>query len=123
MNGSRIIALHKGRYFLTDCGLQIDTGAFIKGIEYATGTISKSIGKPNKDFFSIAIESFKCKPNEIAMIGDDLVNDIYGAQKNDIIGILVKTGKFMSSDLKKNDIIPDYIIDSIKDLESLLNVK
>ena len=105
---------------MTNAGLQIDTGAFIKGIDYATGVVSKSIGKPNKDFFRIAIESLQCNPNKIAMVGDDLINDIYGAQKNDIIGILVKTGKFMSSDLKKFDVIPNYIINSIKDLKKFI---
>ena len=33
LNGSKILALHKGKYFKTSLGMQIDSGAFIKGIE------------------------------------------------------------------------------------------
>ena len=48
INGSKVIALHKGRYFQVKSGLQIDSGAFIKGIEYAA---SNSYRLTVKKFF------------------------------------------------------------------------
>ena len=35
--------------------MQIDSGAFIKGIEYASSTESIVVGKPEKDFFNSLI--------------------------------------------------------------------
>ena len=54
LNGSKMIALHKGRYFQTDNGLQIDAGAFITGLEHATKTQAHIIGKPSQSFFELA---------------------------------------------------------------------
>ena len=39
------------------------------------------MGKPSKEFYSIAIESLKLKPEDIVMIGDDINSDVGGAQK------------------------------------------
>ena len=51
LNGSKIIALHKGRYFQTDDGLAIDAGAFVAGLEYVTQQQALVIGKPTTSFF------------------------------------------------------------------------
>lgn len=56
------------------------------------------------------------KKVEIAMVGDDLINDIQGAQQIGIYSILTKTGKFSQNILNKSNITPDLIINSIKDL-------
>ena len=45
--------------------------------------------KPNKNKYEKIMSKFKYKPNEIAAIGDQLITDIYGANKLDIISILV----------------------------------
>ena len=58
MNGSKLLALHKGRYFQTETGLQIDSGAFIKAIEYATSSESIVVGKPSTAFFDLALKEF-----------------------------------------------------------------
>jgi len=120
MDGSRILALHKGRYFLTDSGLQIDSGAFIKAIEYATSSESIVVGKPTLEFFNLALKGFKMKRENIAMIGDDLINDIQGAQFSGLKGILTKTGKYDQNIVKSSSIKPDLIIDSIANLVHLI---
>ena len=38
MNGATLIAIHKNRFWQTDAGLQMDIGAFIAGLEYASNT-------------------------------------------------------------------------------------
>jgi ribonucleotide monophosphatase NagD (HAD superfamily) len=53
-----------------------------------------------------------------AMIGDDIVNDVLGAQAAGMSGVLVRTGKYMESDLQKGE--PDHVIGSIGDLVELL---
>ena len=54
------------------------------------------------------------------MIGDDLYNDIYGAQRLNIKGILVKTGKYRSENIQDYGIAPDGIINSIGDIAKIL---
>jgi len=120
-NGSKIIALHKGRYYQTEAGLQIDSGAFIQGLEYATESKSTVIGKPKKDFFDLAIKDLGISKKNVAMVGDDLVNDIQGAKDSGILSILVKTGKFRQEILNNSTIIPDYLINSIHELPIIYN--
>ena len=118
ITGSKIIALHKGRYFQVSDGLQIDSGAFIKAIEYATFTDSEVIGKPEKAFFQLAIDDIGVSPNNLMMVGDDIVNDIDGAQQLGLKGVLVKTGKYREKLINSSSIKPDYIINSVADLSA-----
>ena len=53
-----------------------------------------------------------------AMVGDDIVNDVLGAQAVGLTGVLVRTGKFLESDLAKGR--PDHVLDSVADLPTLL---
>ena len=114
-----MLALHKGKYFKTSLGMQIDSGAFIKGIEYASSTESLVIGKPEKDFFNIAVKDIGIQKENLVMIGDDITNDIYGAQKSGIQSILVKTGKYREDLIEKSNIKPDLIINSIDEIIQL----
>jgi len=120
MNGSEILALHKGRYWQTEKGLTLDIGAFITGLEYATGTTATVVGKPSEDFFRIAVEDMGLKPEKTAMVGDDIVSDIGGAQLAGLKGVLVKTGKYRTEIADKSSVSPDLIIDSITALRQLL---
>ena len=63
----------------------------------------------------------KLMPEDVVMIGDDLVNDIYGAQESKIFGILVKTGKYHPGMLESTHIKPDGIINSIGEIEKYIN--
>ena len=119
MNGSNLIALHKGRFWLTEEGLQMDIGAFIAGLEYVTGKQAIVLGKPSKEFFLTAINGLNVLPENIAMVGDDINNDVSGAQALGMYGILVKTGKYKEEYIKASKVNPDLIIDSVKDIIKL----
>jgi HAD superfamily hydrolase (TIGR01458 family) len=116
MNGSELIALHKGRFWMTNDGLQMDIGAFISGLEYVTGKKAIVLGKPSKEFFLSAIRELNLPFDKVAMVGDDIDNDIVGAQALGMFGILVKTGKYRDEYINTSKIKPDLIIDSINDL-------
>ncbi len=120
MAGARLLALHKGKFFQVHNGLDMDIGAIVAGLEYVTGQKAISLGKPNREFFQMALDDLGMEPKEVVMVGDDLVNDIGGAQAMGIKSVLVKTGKYRAELLEKSDIIPDAIIDSIAELEVLL---
>ena len=120
MAGANILALHVGKYYKTDTGFKLDAGAFVKAIEYSTGKKAIVVGKPNTLFFQEALHDLKLTQNDVLMIGDDLYNDIYGAQRLNIKGILVKTGKYSPENIQDSTIAPDGIIDSIGDIAKIL---
>lgn len=120
LEGSQILALHKGRYFQTDKGLTIDSGAFVAGIEYVTQQKAVVIGKPTASFFELAASEFGYLPHEITMVGDDLINDVQGAQQMGYNTVLVKTGKYREKIFEASSIRPDYLIDSIEGLQEIL---
>lgn len=119
MNGSKMLALHKGRFWQTESGLTLDIGAFVIGLEHATGQKAVSIGKPSETFFKIALDDIGLDANDAIMIGDDLTNDIMGAQNAGIKAMLVKTGKFRQEILDSSDTKPDLVIESVAELEKL----
>lgn len=120
MEGAKLLALHKGKYFQVIDGLDMDIGAIVAGLEFASGKTAVTLGKPSKEFFQAALDDLGYSANEVTMVGDDLINDIGGAQRLGIKSILVKTGKYRKEILKKSDIVPDAIIGSIAELETLL---
>ena len=52
------------------------------------------IGKPSPAFFNSALEDLQATPAEAVMVGDDVLNDVGGAQGCGLTGILVRTGKY-----------------------------
>ena len=114
--GAKLIALHKGTYFQSQNHLMMDSGAFVAGLEHSTQTNAIIVGKPQSAFFELAAQDFEFKANEIAMVGDDLINDIQGAQNMGYITFLVKTGKFRSTIYKSSSIRPNHLIKSINEL-------
>jgi HAD superfamily hydrolase (TIGR01458 family) len=113
INGAEMVALHKGRYWETENGLQVDIGAFVAGLEYVTGKTASVIGKPSESFFHLALDDLGLHAEQVAMVGDDLLSDIGGAQAVGMKGILVKTGKYREEFVADSDIKPDLVIESV----------
>lgn len=120
MDGAALIGMHRNMYWRTKEGLQLDGGAFIVGLEEATGRKAVICGKPSPMFFHEAVRMVGTPLERTAMVGDDIVNDVLGAQASGLVGILVRTGKFMPTDLEPPSNKPDHVIDSIADLAGLL---
>ncbi|UEC43734.1 MAG: Haloacid dehalogenase [Methanothrix sp.] len=116
MAGARIMALEKDRYWMAADGLSLSAGPFVAALEYATGAVAEVVGKPSRDFFEIALADLRALPEETAMIGDDIITDVGGAQKAEMTGILVRTGKYREDLADRSTVIPDMIIESISEL-------
>lgn len=121
MQGTKLIAIHKNRFWQTEHGLQMDIGGFIDALEYASGVKAMIIGKPSPDFFQIALDDIGLNPTEVAIVGDDIDVDIGGGQQAGLKGILVKTGKYRQS-YAAATVKPDFIIDSVVDLPGMLGI-
>ena len=122
MDGSKMVAMHKNRYWLAADGLKMDWGAFVSSLEYASGKSAVIIGKPNPNIFKLASRKWGSPYNSIYMVGDDIDADICGAQNAGMKSILVKTGKYREDALSRSVIKPDVIIKSIADLPDLFKL-
>jgi HAD superfamily hydrolase (TIGR01458 family) len=118
--GASLIGMHRNLYWRTSAGLQLDGGAYIAALEEATGTRATICGKPDPAYFEAALQLLGIPAKRAAMVGDDLVNDVLGAQAAGITGVLVRTGKYRPVDLELSDGSPDRVIDAFADLPALL---
>lgn len=110
-----LVALGLTRYWRAEDGLRLDTGPFVRALEYAAGRAAVVLGKPDPAFYATAVEDLGLSAHEVVMVGDDIRADIDGAQRAGLTGVLVRTGKFSPSDLS-SDVSPGAILDSIADL-------
>lgn len=114
MGGAALAALSRDRYWLHEGRLALDAGAFVAGLEYATGRAAEVAGKPSPAFFGGAVASLGgATPGGVAMVGDDLWSDVQGAQRAGLQGWLVRTGKFRPEALEGSEVVPDRVLDSI----------
>ncbi|HEX5439165.1 MAG TPA: HAD-IIA family hydrolase [Gemmatimonadaceae bacterium] len=120
MDGARLVALQKNRYWLTPEGLALDAGPFVAALEYATGRDAVVVGKPSAAFFELAAASLGIDPARIAVVGDDVETDVAGAQAAGMTGVLVRTGKFREDTLRNSPIQPDAVLPSIAHVLELL---
>lgn len=120
MGGARLVAMHRNLYWRTDDGLQLDTGAFLAGLEHAAGVTAEITGKPAAAFFAAALAAVGAEPGAALMVGDDIESDVLAAQRGGITGVLVKTGKYLPQTHQAAPGAPDYVIESIADLPALL---
>lgn len=120
MGGAELIALERDRYWMADDGMALSAGPFVTALEFATGKKATVVGKPSKAFFGLALQDMGLRPDQVAMIGDDIVTDIGGAQDAGIRGVLVRTGKFREWDLTQEGIKPWKTISSIAGIREIL---
>ena len=120
MNGATLLAMHTNMYWRTANGLQLDSGPFVRALEIATGKQAVVLGKPDRAFFEQALLSMDVPAQETLMVGDDIENDVAGAQHAGIRGVLVYTGKHKADSPLLQTIHPDAALPSIADLPEYL---
>jgi HAD superfamily hydrolase (TIGR01458 family) len=116
LDGAKILALEMDRYWMESDGLVLSTGPFVAALEYATGKKAELMGKPSRQFFELALKDLGKRPEEAAMIGDDILTDVHGAQEMGMKGILVKTGKYRADLAARSGVKPDLELESLAEL-------
>src|SRR5260370_21371086 len=81
MDAAVLLATHTNLYWRTNEGLQLDRRPFVYALGLATGQHATALGKPNRAFFEQALLTIGIQPHEAVMVGDDIENDIGGAQR------------------------------------------
>ena len=74
--GAELYRLHKNRWWQTSRGPLLDAGAFVAGLEYATGVEAVVLGKPSPPYFAAALEALGAEPERTWLVGDDVESDV-----------------------------------------------
>jgi HAD superfamily hydrolase (TIGR01458 family) len=125
--GARFVAMHKNRWWITPEGIRIDSGAYVAALEFGTERRALVTGKPARTFFAEGVRLVSglagrdIPAREVAMVGDDLWNDIRGAQRAGLVGVFVRSGKHGDTELarvagERGGRAPDAAADSIAEI-------
>ena len=120
MDGASLVGMHRNLFWRTSEGWELDAGAYLSGLEQAAGVEATICGKPDAAYFGAALQDLGVRADRAAMVGDDIVNDILGAQRAGLTGILVRTGKYRSGDGSTPDGDADEVVDSLADVPDLV---
>jgi HAD superfamily hydrolase (TIGR01458 family) len=122
LQGAAFVAMHRTLSWMTHEGECLDAGAYLLGLERASGRPAVITGKPGREFFVAALDSLGLPADRVAMVGDDVENDVLAAQAVGIKGVLVRTGKFRPESLERASAAPDHVVDSIAGVPALLGI-
>ena len=117
MGGAELLALQKNRYWRMETGLSLDAGPFVAALEYASGKRATVLGKPQAEFFRLALEDMNLEAAGVAMVGDDPESDVEGAKMAGLKGVQVRTGKWRPDAEEKE---ADLVVDSVASLPEAL---
>lgn len=119
LEGAALVAMHRNLSWMTREGECLDAGAYLLGLERALGREAVVTGKPAPEFFGAGLQSLGLPADAVAMVGDDIDNDVLAAQAVGVRGVLVRTGKFRAENLERSAGKPDDVVDSIADVPKL----
>jgi HAD superfamily hydrolase (TIGR01458 family) len=118
--GASLYCLHKNKWWQTSRGPMLDSGAFVAGLEYATGVEAVVLGKPSPSYFAAALDALAAEPELTWLVTDDVEADIPGARLFGMKTALVRTGKFRPETLEVADPSPDIVVSSLGHFPALL---
>ena len=79
------------------------------------------VGKPSEQALAAALSGFDAPSEECLVVGDSLDTDIAMGARGGLTTVLVLTGTTDERTLAASDSDPDYILDSLGDIERLLD--
>jgi HAD superfamily hydrolase (TIGR01458 family) len=118
--GASFFCLHKNKWWQTSRGPMLDAGAFVAGLEYATGVEATVLGKPSPSYFAAALDALDAEPELTWLVTDDVDADVRGARLFGMRTALVRTGKFRPETLEAADAAPDIVASSLAVFPELL---
>jgi HAD superfamily hydrolase (TIGR01458 family) len=123
--GAGFVAMHKNRWWLTPAGVRLDSGAYVAALEFGAERRALVTGKPARAFFAEGVGQMALPTADVAMVGDDLWNDIRGAQRAGLRGVFVRSGKHGDAELARivaepDGLVPDAVAPSIVEILAAL---
>jgi 4-nitrophenyl phosphatase len=120
-NGAMFLGVNPDLNCPVEDGFIPDCGSICAMITASTGVEPEFFGKPSKYTLKYIIKDTGFDENDIAFVGDRLYTDIAIGKGSNVITILVLTGEAKEDDLKKSDVKPTLIFDSLKQLKDIFN--
>lgn len=119
-SGCPLVALQRGRFFLSAGARHLDTGAIVAALEYAAGVSAEVVGKPSPSFVRLALASLgPDAAGDVWVVGDDATSDIAMGHAFGATTVQVRTGKFTQQPEASTG--ATHTIDSLADLPALLD--
>jgi HAD superfamily hydrolase (TIGR01457 family) len=122
MRGADFIATNADPTFPVEDGLLPGAGALVGFLVAATGKKPLVIGKPHTYMLEMVLRASGSNKSEMLIVGDRIETDIAMGKKFGVKTALVLSGVTKKEELKnvKKKDLPDYTINSIADLPSIL---
>jgi HAD superfamily hydrolase (TIGR01458 family) len=117
--GAELVATQVNQIAVRDDGEHLDTGGWVRLLEYATGQTARVLGKPSPEFFTAPLDALGRGPDTALVVGDDLAADVGGGRAVGAATVLVRTGKG-DRPQPGAEAEPDAVVDSVADLPGLL---
>jgi len=119
--GAHFVATNPDRTCPVEGGEIPDCAGMIAAIEaVTTKKVEMIVGKPSPIMIQAALEVMGLKPEDCILIGDRLETDIKMGKESGIATGIVLTGVTDEKTLKETAIPPDFVFQSIADVENLL---
>jgi HAD superfamily hydrolase (TIGR01458 family) len=119
VGGAELVASQLNRSARRDDGEHLDTGGWVRLLEYATGQTARVLGKPSPEFFTAPLDALGRGAQSALVVGDDLAADIGGGHAVGAATVLVRSGKG-DHPQPGAGAEPDAVVDSVADLPGLL---
>lgn len=98
------------------------SGAIIGAVASAIGREPDAVlGKPSEQAQEFALSRLEQPPEECLVVGDRLDTDLALGERAGMTTVLVLTGVTDRSDLERSRVEPDYVIDSLADIDTVLD--
>ena len=119
--GARFLATNADRTCPVEGGELPDAAAVIGALEGCTGrTVELVAGKPSALIVDAALGRLGLPAEACLMVGDRLETDILMGKQAGMSTALVLTGVTRREDLARSPVLPDYTLESVADLASML---
>ncbi len=115
--GARFVATNSDITGPTPRGPVPACGALVAPLEKVTGIAPYFLGKPNPVMMYWARKKLKARSSSCFMIGDRMDTDILGGLESGMTSCLVLSGVTDRSMLTNYSYLPDYIFETIKDID------
>ena len=93
MAGAAFVAMQRNRWWPTPSGPGLDSGVYVKGLEYCAGRRATIVGKPAAAAYRAALRVLGVRAADALMVGDDPVADLATAARIGMRTCVVRTGK------------------------------
>jgi len=115
--GARFVATNPDRTCPVEGGEIPDCAAVIGAIEGTTGKkVEAIVGKPSDIMIRVAVDHMALGPQDCVLVGDRLETDMVMGKKAGMATALVLTGVTNLETLRRSDIRPDYVWESVGEI-------